>query len=307
MRTPVVTHPAQLEDGCGKLNSGQPELRNKESLGFNITFTSFSPKNIWLPSPHLKSLSTTVEEMQQELWGELRWRQNNNHHLVCSRCVFRKLFFFLPPFFLPFFFFPFAFSYPSPVQTQTHCPAYEVWQLYSLRLDGYRLMFFLDSANTPGNELTDSRMILKGSPPPLPTPSPRAPRNVWGMPRSFLIGNRVRKDCKRGPPIPPDKKQDLGDRTQPGMGGTRSLHPCPGIIPIYIGVALLKPYGPLPSAPSPTSTPHVLKFPGLLTSLRKPRNMKSSSHCHFWFCRTDLSLFFFSPKSAQIRIGSLDF
>jgi hypothetical protein len=61
-----------------------------------------------------------------------------------------------------FLFFSFESSYISPGQTQTLWWAYEIWQLYSPRLDDCRLMFFLEFTEAPGNKLTGSRMILKG-------------------------------------------------------------------------------------------------------------------------------------------------
>lgn len=48
------------------------------------------------------------------------------------------------------FFFSFEFSYPSSGQTQTLCLAYEIWQLYSPGLDDYRLVFFLEFIEAPG-------------------------------------------------------------------------------------------------------------------------------------------------------------
>lgn len=63
---------------------------------------------------------------------------------------------------VPRTFFSFEFSSPSPGQTQALCLAYEIWQLYSPRLDDCRLVFFLKFTEAPGNKLTGSRMIPKG-------------------------------------------------------------------------------------------------------------------------------------------------
>lgn len=144
-------------------------------------------------------------------------------------CVPQTFFFSLS--FLSYFFSPhFAFSYPSPVQTQMRCWAYELWQLYRSGLDGYRHMFFLDSTKTPGNKLTDSRMIFKGYPLPHPALTPEPQKSVRNA-TEFLLRNSAKKKYYQRGSLKTlcltrerqDKKQDLGDKSHLGMGTQRLL------------------------------------------------------------------------------------
>lgn len=153
MRASIIIHAAQLENCCGKLNSANPEFWNNQSLGFNVAFTSFFPKIFcffFLETQKYCSRrnvtriigkSSTGDEITAAIWCITD---------VCST---------------NFFFFFWVF-YPSLGQPQTLCLAYEIWQLYSPRLDGWRLGFFLEFTEAPGNRLAGSRMILKGYIPP---------------------------------------------------------------------------------------------------------------------------------------------
>lgn len=74
-----------------------------------------------------------------------------------------------------------------------------------------------------------------------------------------------------------DKKQDLRDKSHLGMGTQGYFSHAE--VPFLFAKVSLSPKTIKPPAicPSPTSTPHFLKSPGLLVSLRKHRNRKSRS------------------------------
>lgn len=150
-------------------------------------------------------------------------------------------------------------------------------------------MFFLDSTKTPGNRLTDSRMIFKGYPLPHPALTPEPQKSVRNA-TEFLLRNSAKKYYQRGSLKTlcltrerQDKKQDLGDKSHLGMGTQGYFSHAEG--PFLFAKVSLSPKTIKPPAicPSPTSTPHFLKSPGLLVSHREHRNRKSSSRGPFDF------------------------
>lgn len=89
-------------------------------------------------------------------------------------------------------------------------------------------MFFLDSTKTPGNKLTDSRMILKGYPLPHPAPMPEPQKSVRNATK-FLLRNSAKILAER---IPKDSVSHKGETRQearigrqesPGGGDTKLL------------------------------------------------------------------------------------
>lgn len=134
-------------------------------------------------------------------------------------------------------------------------------------------MFFLDSTKTPGNKLTDSRMIFKGYPLPHSALTPEPQKSVRNA-TEFLLRNSAKILPERIPKDlltreRQDKKQDLRDKSHLGMGTQGYFSHAE--VPFLFAKVSLSPKTIKPPAicPSPTSTPHFLKSPGLLVSLRK--------------------------------------